>query len=254
MPRTIKRRAPKETKTEGIAVYNELRESIAKRQKTVLSVSIAVLAVIAIAAGIYFYHNSMVNRANDYNAQGYALYYGLSPQTPASAPQRYTIALSLFQKAYASRKSAYSLYYIGASQLALGQYGQAIDTLKQVYTNYSGDAQFVPLSLYKSAMASLMLGKNEDAIKYLSMMESSQFNSLKDMAYYEDARILESMGRKDEAGRKIDELIRLFPESPYAQDLKAQRAASETSVAPAGKSAAAGKPGSTGKSAKPAAK
>ncbi|MDA8085973.1 MAG: tetratricopeptide repeat protein [Nitrospiraceae bacterium] len=235
MPHTIKKRAPKEAKTDGAAVYSELKESIAKRQKTVLTLSIAVLAVLAIAAGIYFYHSNAVRTANNNNAQGYALYYGLSAQTPPAAAQRYTLALSFFQKAYAARKSAYSLYYIGASQYALGQYGQALDTFKKVYSNYPGDAQFVPLSLYKSAMAALMLGKNADALKYLSMMESSQFNSLKDMAYYEDARILASMGRKDEANRKIDELIRLFPESPYAQDLKAQMGAAQAPAAAAGK-------------------
>ncbi len=233
MPRTIKKRAPKETKADGMAVYDELKESIARRQKTVLSLSVSALVVIAIVAGLYFHHSSMIKKANEYNAQGYALYYGLSPQAPP-APQRYTLALSFFQKAYAARKSAYSLYYVGASQYALGQYAQALATLKQVYTNYSGDAQFVPLSLYKSAMASLKMGNQEDAIKYLSMMEGSRFDSLKDMAYYEDARILESMGRTDEADRKINELIRLFPQSPYAMDLKAQREAAQAPAKPAG--------------------
>ncbi len=234
MPRTIKKRAPreKETRTDGMAVYDELKESIAKRQKAVLSLSIAVLVVIAVAAGLYFHHGSTVRKANDYNAQGYALYYGLSPQAP-QPPQRYALALSFFQKAYSARKSAYSLYYVGASQYALGQYAQALATLKKVYTDYPEDAQFVPLSLYKSAMVALKMGKAEDATKYLSMMEGSRFNSLKDMAYYEDARILESLGRKDEAARKINELIQLFPQSPYSMDLKAQMQAAQAQAKPA---------------------
>lgn len=235
MPRTIKKRPQKDTRSEGPLVYGDLKESIAKRQKTVIVISASVLAALAIAVGVYIYHNSTVRRANDYNAQGYSVYYGLSSATPASPQQRYGLALSDFKKAYDARKSAYSLYYIGASQYGLGQYVQAIDTLKQVYSRYAGDARFVPLSLYKAAMASLKLGKNEDAIKYLSMMESSQFDSLKDMAYYEDARILESMGKKEEANRKIDELIRAFPQSPYSMDFKAQRGALQNTPAPAGK-------------------
>ncbi len=243
MPRTIKKRAPKETKKE-VPVYEELKETIAERQKSLVKISVIVLIIVALAAGIYLYHSSTVRQANNNNAKGYSIYYGLSAEAPASIQQRYSLALSDFQKAYDAKKSAYSLYYIGASQYALGQYAPAINTMKQVYENYPGDAEFVPLSLYKSAMAALKMGKPDDALKYLSMMESSQYDSLKDMAYYEDAGILESMGKKDEANRKIDDLIRAFPQSQYAMDFKAQREAQTGAKAPQTPTAA---PPATGK-------
>ena len=225
MPKPIKKRPEKKKKTEDIAVYDELKETIAKRQKTLLAGTVSAIVIIVIAAGVYFFNQNAVSRANDYNAKGYAVFYGLSPETPASAQGRYQEALSLFEKAYGARKSAYSLYYIGASQYELGQYQQAIETLSGLYSRYPGNAQFVPLSLYKLAMAELRLGKNAEALKYLGMMESSSFESLKDMAYYEDARLLESMGKKDEAKRKFLELMEKFPQSPYTIDLKAQEAA-----------------------------
>ncbi|MDA8326077.1 MAG: tetratricopeptide repeat protein [Nitrospiraceae bacterium] len=226
MPRPIKKRPQKKAKTEEIPVYSDLKQTIAKRQKAVLVGVVATAIALALAAGIYFHHTGAVNRANNYNAKGYALFYGLSPETqPASSQLRYQQALSWFEKAYDVRESAYSLYYIGASQYELGQYAQAVQTLSRIYSRYPDDAQFVPLSLYKLAMTEFKLGKNDDALKYLRMMENSRFDSLKDMAYYEDARLLESMGKEDEARQKFAELIRKFPQSTYAMDIRAQEAA-----------------------------
>ncbi|MDA8388454.1 MAG: tetratricopeptide repeat protein [Nitrospiraceae bacterium] len=229
MPRSIKKpvkkQSAKRTGAEDIPVYSDLREGIARRKKTFVSVAVTVAAVLAVAAGLYFHHESAVARANYYNARGYAVFYGLSPETPAAGAQRYAQALSWFEKAYGARASAYSLYYIGASRYELGQYDQAVKALSRVRSLYPDDAQFVPLSLYKTAMIELQLGKKGEALKYLRMMENSRFDALKDMAYYEDARLLESMGKKDAASRKFEELIGKFPQSPYAVDIEAQRAA-----------------------------
>ncbi|MDA8086287.1 MAG: tetratricopeptide repeat protein [Nitrospiraceae bacterium] len=227
MPKSIKKRPPKKARTEEIPVYSELKQTIARRQKAVLVAAVSAAVVLALAAGLYFHHTGTVRRANGYNARGYALFYGLSPEAPASDQLRYQQALSWFEKAYGERKSAYSLYYIGASQYELGQYAQAVATLQRIYSRYPDDAQFVPLSLYKLAMTELKLGKNDDALKYLRMMENSQFDSLKDMAYYEDGRLLESMGKKDEARQKFAELMQKFPQSPYSMDIRAQEAAQQ---------------------------
>lgn len=224
MPQSIKKRPPKTKKagTPDILVYSELKEGIARRRKTLLVSVAAAVAVLALAAGLYLHHAHVVGRANDYNARGYSIFYGLSPETPASGAARYGQALSWFEKANDARASAYSLYYIGACQYELGQYGAAVKTLSGVVSLYAGNAQFVSLSLYKIAMIELRLGKKDEALKYLRMMENSRFDALKDMAYYEDARLLESMGKKDEAEQKFRELLHKFPQSPYAIAVEAR--------------------------------
>ena len=237
MPRAIKKsvkKPPKKTGNDEMYVYNELKERIAGRKKTLLAWGAAAAAVLALAAGLYIHHSVTAGRANEYNARGYAAFYGLSPEMPAPAPPapgtpagaaaRYGQALSWFEKAYAARASAYSLYYIGASQYELGEYGPAVKTLSGVAARYPGDARFVPLSEYKLAMIELRLGKEDEALGYLRMMEKSPFDAFKDIAYYEDAKLLESMGKKDEAARKIEDLIHKFPQSSYAAEVKARQA------------------------------
>ena len=244
MPYAIKKIAkkpPKKTGNDEMFVYNELKESIARRQKTLLAWGAAAVAVIALAAGLFIHHAITVDRANRYNARGYAVFYGLSPQTPAPGPARYGQALSWFEKAYAERASAYSLYYIGASQYELGQYGPAVKALTSIAAHYPGDAQFVPLSLYKTAMIELREGRQDQALKYFGMMEKSPFDAFKDVAYYEDARLLAIMGKKDAAAMKIEDLIHNFPQSPYAVEAEtAQARKQKTQKAPANNSGIGG--------------
>ncbi|MDA8168278.1 MAG: tetratricopeptide repeat protein, partial [Nitrospiraceae bacterium] len=173
MPKTIKKRPAKKAGAEETRVLSTLKETVSRRQKTILTASAAAVLFFALAAGVFFYFRNSAAKANEYNYEGYSLYYNLYTKEPLTPGERFQKALGYFQKAYSKKKSAYALYYIGASQYELGKYDDAIKTLTGLTKKYPS-GEYTSLALYKMAMASFRLGKNGDALKYFDTLEKSK--------------------------------------------------------------------------------
>ena len=126
----------------------------------------------------------------------------------------------MFKKAYDSRKSPSSLFYIAACYSELGNYEEAIKTLKDFTGRYSGNEMYAPLAYQKLASAYIMKGDLQEAQKTLATLYNLKGDILKDFALMESAKILEKEGKPDEAKLKYEELAKKFPNSPFNEEIK----------------------------------
>lgn len=224
MPKVIKKKTAKPKKTEeGVKdVLRDTRQFIGEKQKVLFPAVIALIIISVAIAGFFIYRSNLRNQAAALEYEGYKIYYGLYQKQPLQKEERYQKALEKFRKAYDANKSALSLFYIAACYYDLGKYDEALKTLKELNERFPDDERFVPLSYHKMAVIAFRKGDREGYLKFLDILYNYRTGSFKDLALVESARMLEIMGKKDDAMKKYEELTKNFPESPFAVEAKAK--------------------------------
>ncbi len=225
MPKAIKKKTKKKTTGAEIEVkdkLSDLQRLLREKQKTVLTYGIAVIIVILSAAGILLYQNAADEKARQFEYEAYKVYYNEYQKFPLSQQDRYQKALDLFKKAYAERKSARLLFYIANSYAELGRFDEALTTLTDFVKTYSSDKDLLPLAYKAMADVQLKKGSKDEALKTLDNLYRSPASFYKDFALLESARILESLGKKEEAIAKYKELAEKFKDSPFVEDAQSK--------------------------------
>jgi predicted negative regulator of RcsB-dependent stress response len=152
------------------------------------------------------------------------MYYSRPISSSISGEEQYKKALETFQKAYAAKKSPLSLFYIAACYYDLGQYDNALTTLKDFIGRYSGDEGLIPLAYQKMALTQIKKGDTAGAKKTLDNLYALKGDIYKDFALMEYGKLLEREGKSDEAKEKYEELTKRFPDSPFIDEVKAKLA------------------------------
>ncbi len=224
MPKAIKKKITKPVKAEeGVRnILHDSKEFIVERQKILFPAILALVIVALAVAGFFFYRSNLTQRAAALEYEGYRIYYGLYQKQPFPRGENYQQALEKFQKAYRTRKSPFSLFYIASCYYDMGKYDEALKSLGELNERFPDDERFVPLSYYKMAVITLKKGDKDAALKLLDTIYHYKTGSFKDMALVESARILESMGKMEEAANKYKELVKNFPGSPFIQEAQSK--------------------------------
>jgi predicted negative regulator of RcsB-dependent stress response len=221
MPKAIKKRVPKKTDTpeEGIQeTFSNLKATFRERQSTVLKIGIGILIIIIAIVSFLAYSYTKETSAKKLEYEAYKIYYSRGPMQPANNEEQYKKALNVFKKAYDTRKSPFSLYYIAACSYELGQYDEALKTLKDFSQRYSGEEKYLPLVYRKMITIYIKKGNADEAKKTLDALYNLKGDIYKDFALMEYGRILEKEGKADEARKKYEELITRFPNSPFKDE------------------------------------
>jgi len=226
MPKAIKKKPKKKTagaETEVRDKLYDLQKVLKERQKTVLIYGIAAVVLVLAIASILLYRNAADEKSRQLEYEAYKIYFNEYQKIPLSQQDRYQKALDLFKQAYAKRKAARLQLYIANSYAELGRYDEALTTLNDFVNNYSSDRDLLPLAYKEMADIQLKKGNKDEALKALDALYlRSPIALYKDFALVESARILESLGKKEEATAKYKELIEKFKSSPYLEDAQAR--------------------------------
>ncbi|MFO0751991.1 MAG: tetratricopeptide repeat protein [Thermodesulfovibrionales bacterium] len=225
MPKVIKRRPGGKGRHEEILSESvgDLRERLRERQKTLTYALLAFGAVVLLVVAFMVYTRATASKAADLQAEGYRIFFGEASTRFATPADRYKSALEKFQKAYATKKSPVALLYIADSYYELGNYDEAIRTLKDLTSRYS-DPRIVSLATYKLASAYTKKGDTAAALATLTALADKKDSPLRDLALLESGRVLEAAGKKEEAKAKYKALIDTFPQSPLVPEAKARMA------------------------------
>lgn len=224
MPKVIKKRIEKKPEHEGDIreTVEDIRERLKERQKT-LVYALLIFGVLVITIGGFFIYSKVnTSKALELQYEGYRLFYGDTQAAQFMTPaDRYKNALEKFKQSYAAKKNPVVLLYIANSHYELGNYDEAIKSLKDLTSRYS-DPKIVPLAYYKLAMAYIKKGDMNSALNTLNNLASIKDSPLQDMALFESGKLLEAMGKPDEAKAKYKELVSKFPKSALADQAKAK--------------------------------
>ncbi len=214
--RTQKRELSDEEKV--ISTVSNLKEKIQERQKNLVYVMAASIALILLVIGVLIYIKSNKAKAEEHEAEGYGYFYSAQGDNTTAM---YTKALESFKKAYDTQKRAYTLFYIANCYERLGKNDEALKTLNDLVNNFSDT---VTLSLAYNKMAAIHINKGDPqrALEALDKLKKTKGGALQDLAIMQSAAILESMGKSDEAKAQYRELVERFPNSLFASLARAK--------------------------------
>ena len=224
MPKQIKKRIPKKTVTSEADVKNKLaglKDTLKERKKTVLTYGAGILVILMVIVSFLVYNYTSQKKAKIFEYEAYKIYYN-TPAQSVTKEEQYKKALDIFKKAYDTRKSPTSLFYIAACYYEIGKYDDALKTLKDFTQRYSKEDRFVPLVYQKIATVYLKKGDINEAMKTLDTLYSLNSDIYKDLALIEYGRLLEKAGKIEEAKKKYKELTTRFPNSPFMDEAKAK--------------------------------
>ena len=223
MPKIIKKRISKhEGSDEGLQdTVNDIRDRLKERQRALVIGLAAFLVVLIAAGGFYIYNKSQRDKAAELQREAYQLFYNENATQPSVSGDNYRKALDLFTKSFDIRKRADVLLYIAYCKYELGNYDDAIKTLKELNNKFP-DPRITPLAYLKMAEAYLKKGDSTDALATLKDLASIKDGIFQDMALMESGRVLESQGKKEEAKAVFKDLVTKFPNSPLAAEAKAK--------------------------------
>lgn len=223
MPRPIKKRIPKAAKSHSeTELLSDIRDFVVMKQRMFLAAAVAALVVIAIIIAVPVWMNSRSKSARSLEYEGYKLYTGLYATSTMSKTDRMKKAIEMFSAANDIRESPYSLYYIGAANYEIGLYDEAIEKFRELVTEYPNEQNYLPLAYYKTAMSAMHKGEIESALNFFNDLYNIKSTQFKDLALLEAARMLEALGKPEEARAKYEKLIREQPGSPFAAAAKAK--------------------------------
>jgi|WetSurMetagenome_2_1015567.scaffolds.fasta_scaffold00139_24 TolA-binding protein len=221
MPKIIKKRSLKgQTDETLMETVDDIKSRIKTQQKALVITLAVVIAVLLIAGGIYYYLKSNSDKADGFRRAAYVAFYNEGAAQPAVAGENFKKALDLFRQSYDVRKNADTLLHIAYCQYFLGNYDEAIATLKEFNTTFN-DPAIAPLAQYKLAEAYLKKGDRENALAALNSIIASK-GIYQDMALKQIAGIYELQGKREEARAKYKELADKFPNSALAAEAKAK--------------------------------
>lgn len=218
MPKPIKKKAVKPAQqTEDVQeVLSKFAAQAAERKKHLAIAGIAVLVVMLVSVGAYFFNKNTSQRALQAESEGYMLFTG-SYKSSAERTEALERSLKAFREANNTRASAFRKYYIAATLYELGRYEDTLKALDEFDKEYSSNKRFVPVSKLKRALTYRGLGDNESALSTLQEFNFITSRSLKDYALMETAELLEELGRKDDAQQYYSQILKDYPESRFAQ-------------------------------------
>jgi predicted negative regulator of RcsB-dependent stress response len=221
MPKAIKKRIPKRTDTPEEEVQEKLsslKDTLQQRQSFAMSIAIGVLVVIAAVVIYLAYSYNAGSKAKKLEYEAFTMFYSRGDMQTANREAQYKKALDAFQKAYDTKKSPFSLYYIAACYYELGQYDESLKTLKDFSRKYAGEEKFLPLAYRMMTTIYTRKGDIPETKKTLDALYALKTDIYKDFALMEYGRLLEHEGKTDEAKKKYEELITRFPSSPYKDE------------------------------------
>ncbi len=223
MPKIIKKRLAKTgVKAEDSvkSFMQNAHERLDENFNKVVKVAVAVLVVAALVAGYFIFKSSAERKAEEEFYEGYKKYYGLYDAQALTPLERFEGALESFKKSYEAGKSPRSLLYMANCEYALGRPAAALSRLDEIERRFSGDEVYVPLALYKASVVHRKAGKPEEALKALDRLYGHKSALYKDMALAESAKVLQAMGKADEAMEKYKLILKDYPGSPFAEEAR----------------------------------
>jgi len=225
MPKQIKKRITKKSLDTEEDVKDKLAtfvDTIKERQKRFVTYGIVILVIIAAVIGFFMYSFNAQKNAMSLAYDAYNIYYNEYQNASLTGQERYEKALSLFTRAYETKKSPRYLLYAASCYYELGRYDDALKTLNDFTTRYSNEQRLIPVAYMKLAQVYERQGDIDKALKILDGFALFNSDIFKDFALMESGRLLEKEGKLQEARHKFKEITTRFPHSPFFEEAKAK--------------------------------
>jgi tetratricopeptide (TPR) repeat protein len=217
MPKAIKKRAAKPQKTESEiqSIVDRVKETASGRERHILVSSVAVVAIVVLVLGAFFYWSNVRSKAARLRYEGYKAYQGLYNPVELPEEERGQRALKKFRESYELQKTPIALMYVAHSHYSIGQYEETVAAVQELIQEFPEARAFLPMAYFKMGMAQARAGREEEALETFKKIYASGPAAFGDLALMESARTLERMERRDEAVALYSALMADYPNSLF---------------------------------------
>jgi tetratricopeptide (TPR) repeat protein len=245
MPKVIKKKSVKKKFVQEEEVKSaalQALDTIKERQKQVIIVVAAVVALFIVIAVISLLSVSKYKEANRLEREATSYYYGEKEGESLSGDERLkkalelfgksvtakvtpsALALELFGKSVTAKVTPSALYYLGNSYYSLGEYENAIKEYERFISKFSNEKILLPLVYQKLALSFFKTDKNKEALDTLDRLARVEGGIFKDTALINQAKYYEGAGDQEKAMGKYRELAEGFPTSPWSAEANSKLA------------------------------
>lgn len=219
MPKAIKKRVKKPAPAVSEKnLIDETKKFIEAKKRPLMVSAAAVVLALLVVTGYPMYKKSIENRAAGFEYEGYRYLNNLYIKGPLPEKERFEKAAEGFRKAYETKKTPYALLNMANSHYLAGNYEEAMKAIDELSLRFRKSRDIMPIALYKKAMIYASRGEAEEGLKTLDGLYKSDFDFFRDLALVESARMLEALGRAEEAKAKYEALLKEFPDSAFNEE------------------------------------
>jgi outer membrane protein assembly factor BamD (BamD/ComL family) len=219
------------------------------RRSVLLGVGVAVLAVAAVV-GALWYDAQQESAAAEVHRQATQLYLDRPADNLAKADENLKQAITLYRRVVEqyprSRSAQLSLFQLGNALVQINDIGGSIEAYNKYVATYGTNKMMLGLVYQRLGYAHLLSGDREAAVKAFMNVLALPGTLNKDQVLFELGKLEESLSRPEGALAHYQDLVKVFPNSPFAGEATMRMKALEAKQAPAGAPAA-----EPGKSAPP---
>ncbi|MFM8552804.1 MAG: tetratricopeptide repeat protein [Nitrospiraceae bacterium] len=216
---------------------------IQEHRAKVLAGLVAVLLVVVAIGGAVWYSQRQAEDAYDLSRQAMQLYLDRPADKPTQADDNLKKAIGLYRQVVEQHPRApvtsLALYHLGNALVQANDLAGAIAAYQQYIAAHGTNKVMLGLVYQRLAFVHLLNGDREQAAKALSAVLDVPGALNKDQAMFELGKLEESQSRPEGALARYQDLMKSYPNSPFASEATVRIKALEVKKAPD-----AGAPGS----------
>ncbi|MBI4402262.1 MAG: tetratricopeptide repeat protein [Nitrospirae bacterium] len=209
------------------------------------------LAAAVGVGGVVWYDHRQAEQALELNRQATRLYLDRPADQLAKADEHLTQAIGLYRQVvdrYPRTPTApLSLFQLGNALVQANDLGGAIEAYRKYVATYGANKTMLGLVYQRLGYAYLLNGDHNQAVKAFSAVLDIPGTINKDQALFELGKLEETQSRPEGALARYQELMKNYPNSPFASEAAFRIKALEVKMTPAeGKTPSSGEPGKEG--------
>lgn len=227
MPKPIKKRIDTRQRVldeEKVKTFYEKAHEYYTTNKNVVIASLLVVAIVLFTIITYFFYSgSTEDKLLKEEAKAYQLMYDIQGKSSLTEQERLKKAVEHYKKALEIKQDHVTILSLGHAWFKLSELDKALETYDNFIKEYPG-SKLVPVAYQMKAKAYQAKGDSEQALMELDKLANYKNGIFQDTAFFKEAQILESNGKKEEAIKKYEELVSSYPASLLVGQAKARLA------------------------------
>lgn len=216
--------------------------SLEQHRRSVLIGALVVALAVAAVIGTLWYDTQQESAAAEVHRQATQLYLDRPADNLAKADENLKQAITLYRRVVEqyprSRSAQLALFQLGNALVQINDIGGGIEAYNKYVATYGTNKMMLGLVYQRLGYAHLLSGDREAAVKAFMNVLALPGTLNKDQVLFELGKLEESLFRPEGALAHYQDLIKVFPSSPFAGEATMRMKALEAKKTPGGTPAA----------------
>lgn len=207
-----------------------------QHRQMILVGALVLFAAVAAVAGVLWLDHRHAEQAMELDRQATQLYLTRPASDPVKAEGNLKQAITLYRQVVEqhprSRIAPLSLYHLGNALVQINDLSGAIEAYQRYIATYGANKTMVALVYQRLGYAYQLQGDRDRAAKAFSAVLDVPGAVNKDQALFELGKLEEVQSRPEGALARYQELMKAYPNSPFASEATVRMKALEVKKTP----------------------